>query len=315
MNDLRRARSGGLANPARSTHGRETCLIMDDLQRFGGGRTGEGMRGRRSGKKSQASQTSSMKTKTIRLEAPGYSSLWLAMILISSLSVFSQPTLNILPSENQFILFWPATATNYVLQCSADLTMTNWTLASDAVPTTYGTDTAVIVSNTASARYFRLSQISTTTPDGMMLIPAGTFTMGDTLDGMTDAVPVTVNLSAFYMDTNMVTYGLWQTVYNWATSHGYSFDNAGYGKAANYPVQKLDWYDCVKWCNARSEMAGMTPAYYTDASQTVVFRSGDLDLSNLCVNWDAGYRLPTEAEWEVRARRDERSTISLGGHD
>jgi formylglycine-generating enzyme required for sulfatase activity len=34
-------------------------------------------------------------------------------------------------------------------------------------------------------------------PPGMALIPAGSFTMGDTLDGHTDAVPVSVTVSAF----------------------------------------------------------------------------------------------------------------------
>ena len=40
------------------------------------------------------------------------------------------------------------------------------------------------------------------------------------------------------------------------------------GKATNHPVQTMNWYDMVKWCNARSEKEGRTPAYYTDAAQT-----------------------------------------------
>jgi hypothetical protein len=42
--------------------------------------------------------------------------------------------------------------------------------------------------------------------DGMVLIPAGSFTMGDNLDGDSDAVPIGVTVSAFYMDTNLVSY-------------------------------------------------------------------------------------------------------------
>ena len=110
----------------------------------------------------------------------------------------------------------------------------------------------------------------------MALIPAGPFTMGDTLDGESDAIPTNVYVSAFYMDMNLVSFSQWQSVYNWATNNGYSFDNAGSAKAANHPVQTVDWYDCVKWCNARSQQAGLTPVYYTDAGLTQVYTNGDM---------------------------------------
>jgi formylglycine-generating enzyme len=138
-------------------------------------------------------------------------------------------------------------------------------------------------------------------PPGMALIPAGVFQMGDAFDeGAQYELPVhTVYVSAFYMDKFEVTFALWNQIVAWSETNGYGYDDPGAGKATNHPVQMVSWYDVIKWCNARSEMEGLTASYYADSNLTQVYRTGDLAPY---VNWYAGYRLPTEAEWEKADR-------------
>jgi formylglycine-generating enzyme required for sulfatase activity len=131
---------------------------------------------------------------------------------------------------------------------------------------------------------------------GMILVPGGMNAGTDP-----DFGAYSLSVDSFYMDKHEVTKALWDVVKNWNGGNGYVYENPGSGKATNHPVHSVNWYDCMKWCNARSQSEGRTPAYYTDAAFTQVYKTGRVD--DVYVKLSAnGDRLPTAEQGEYAAR-------------
>lgn len=123
-------------------------------------------------------------------------------------------------------------------------------------------------------------------------ISAGTFTMGSPADERwreTDEVQHEVTLHSYLIAKQEVT----QEEYRAVTG-----TNPSHHQGDNRPVEMVSWYDAVRYCNALSELEGLTAAYTIEGVQVTWNREAD------------GYRLPTEAEWEYACRAGTTSPFS-----
>jgi formylglycine-generating enzyme required for sulfatase activity len=154
--------------------------------------------------------------------------------------------------------------------------------------------------NTTAQAIFAPKPLPTAPPqstkkDDMVFVEGGTLPHASELAGK--------SVEPFWIGRTEVIWLEWKGVRNWASDHGYDIGNAGEGIGNYHPVQNVNWYDCVKWCNAKSEMAGLEPVYEVKGQ---VYRTGEYGSEGskkvsrkMSAN---GYRLPSGAEWEWAAR-------------
>jgi len=144
-------------------------------------------------------------------------------------------------------------------------------------------------------------------PDNMVLIQGGTFIMGSPpgeKDREDNEIQHKVTVSSFYIGKYEVTQKEYQEVTGTNPSH--------FTGDPNLPVENVNWYDAVEYCNKRSRKEGLTPAY-------TIIKNPDTAYGN--TNWTVtlnknanGYRLPTEAEWEYACRAGTTTAFNTGNN-
>ncbi len=194
---------------------------------------------------------------------------------------------------------------------------------------------------TQSANYYLTLEageiVSEEPQGGLVLIPAGTFWMGaqdSELGAVDDEYPrhhVTLTHS-FYIQSTEVTNQQYMDMAQWAVDHGYATATASSlrdnldGSTAElldlddsnceidfaggtftcvnpgHPVKEVTWYGAAAYCDWLSLSKGLPGAYSHSTWQC--------NGNSPCTA--AGYRLPTEAEWEYACRSGSTTAFANG---